>query len=68
MIELEKQCPLCKGAGGEDPDDGSGWSDCIQCGGSGYVTTAMGDRIVALMQHNLKPILKKVGAEIFAGR
>ena len=67
-LELEKICPRCKGAGGEKIDYDSVFDVCVQCGGSGYIATPMGERVIAIMHHNFKPIAMKVGAEILAGR
>jgi DnaJ-class molecular chaperone len=67
-FELEKVCPRCGGAGGSNRDYQNVWDNCVQCGGSGHINTAIGDRIVSLMQHNLKPLLIKVAGEMLAGK
>jgi len=67
-IELERVCPRCKGAGGEKRDYDNVWDECVQCGGSGYLVTAMGERVIALIEHNLKPILINAGGKILSGR
>jgi DnaJ-class molecular chaperone len=67
-IELERVCPRCRGAGGEKRDYDNVWDTCVQCGGSGYLVTAMGERVIALIEHNLKPILINAGGKILSGR
>jgi DnaJ-class molecular chaperone len=59
---LEQLCYHCDGLGLYD--DGSGARDrCTACGGSGYIATESGERILALMRHNLKPMLQDAKAE-----
>jgi DnaJ-class molecular chaperone len=54
--ELETVCPECDGSGKtESRYDGT--SKCEKCGGSGYVTTEQGERILELMRHNFKIML-----------
>jgi DnaJ-class molecular chaperone len=67
-FELERSCPRCAGAGGEKRDYDNVWDKCVQCGGSGYLTTAMGERVIALVEHNLKPILINAGGKILSER
>ena len=56
-IELERVCPRCKGAGGEKRDYDNVWDECVQCGGSGHIVTAAGEKVLSLMEHSLKPLL-----------
>jgi DnaJ-class molecular chaperone len=67
-IQLEKKCPRCDGAGGSKRDYDNVWDRCVQCGGSGYLTTAMGERILSLIEHNLKEILVRGSQNILSER
>ena len=52
---LEVDCPVCDGEGELQDSDGS---TCTCCGGAGFVPTTIGERILALIRHNLKPMLE----------
>ena len=52
---LETTCTRCEGTGGET--ERGVWQNCYECNGSGYVPTELGQKIVALMRHNIKPTL-----------
>lgn len=52
---LEVLCPNCRGAGGWKCDEG--WHSCGRCNGAGHVPTEFGERVLALMRHNFKPML-----------
>ena len=58
LPELETVCPVCNGRGGElfDYDE---WDDCCRCNGAGHVPTKAGEKILLLMRHNFKWMLKK---------
>ena len=43
LPELETVCEHCRGK----------WSDCHRCGGSGYIPTEFGERVLALLRHNI---------------
>jgi DnaJ-class molecular chaperone len=51
---LETVCPACKGIGSfymEGP--------CESCCGSGYVPTEAGEKLLALVRHNIRRLLDK---------
>ena len=52
---LEKKCRSCKGRGGEI-DCGS-WQPCKTCGGSGYVPTKDGEKLLLLVRHNINRLI-----------
>jgi DnaJ-class molecular chaperone len=56
LPELEQLCPQCKGRGRWN--DGSGLDRCNLCGGAGYKPTEFGKKVIALMRHNFKPMLR----------
>jgi DnaJ-class molecular chaperone len=58
-IELERTCPFCGGCGIIQRDYEDSRETCEQCGGSGYLATAAGKQIIALIEHNLKGIIFK---------
>lgn len=62
LTELECVCSVCNGnKGSHTGEEESGWSDCYNCNGSGYVPTEAGKRILDLMRHNSRV---KVTAEL----
>jgi hypothetical protein len=48
LPEMEQLCWKCKGR----------CQRCDQCDGVGYLPTEFGKKILALLRHNLKPILQ----------
>ena len=56
MIELESVCAFCHGAGGHDGLRGR--VRCMNCKGAGHVPTNFGEKVIAIMRHNLAPILQ----------
>jgi hypothetical protein len=59
-LELETLCETCNGKGGRfDPDDGSGFY-CDDCGGSGYMPTEFGKKVLAMIRHNFQPMYDKM--------
>lgn len=63
QFDLEEKCPCCHGEGRLAVDTGNGWWTCGECNGAGFVPNAIGERILALMRHNLKPMLQDLQAE-----
>ena len=61
LPELETSCPVCGGAGGET--ERREWTDCYRCNGAGYLPTEAGKRVLALLKHNFRPLLKETRAE-----
>lgn len=56
-VELETVCDCCQGLRGAH-DDGSGqWRDCGWCGGSGFVATELGEKLLVLVRHNMRRLL-----------
>jgi hypothetical protein len=57
--DLERLCVSC---GGKGVYEGGGRSvACHSCGGSGWETTEFGERVLELMRHNFKPMLRDAG-------
>lgn len=54
LPKLEELCDRCFGAGGSTECDE--WDDCAVCGGAGYIATADGKIVLALMRHNQKNV------------
>jgi hypothetical protein len=55
-LELERVCWSCGGRGGSDDCYGRHFP-CNACGGSGYIRTALGEKVLALMQHNIRSLV-----------
>jgi hypothetical protein len=55
---LETKCPECDGSGGEYAYDEEKWWPCHHCRGAGNVPTPDGERVLALMRHNFRWMLK----------
>jgi DnaJ-class molecular chaperone len=55
--QLETVCCECNGTGTIESRY-NGTSNCEKCGGSGFVTTEKGARILDLMRHNFKVMLQ----------
>lgn len=53
---FEELCVVCKGRGKHRGYHGD--ERCDTCDGAGYTTTEVGQRILDLMRHNLKPMLE----------
>lgn len=51
-LKLEDVCHWCSGRGR------FGCEACGLCDGSGYVPTEFGEKVLALMRHNFKPMLE----------
>lgn len=52
---LEITCQKCGGAGGyNDVEEDGGRYVCRDCGGSGFIPTVIGKRILDLIGHNAK--------------
>jgi hypothetical protein len=58
LPDLESSCPICKGKGGCRLEDTGEWRDCGICYGAGYMPTAFGEKILALVRHNFRPMLQ----------
>jgi hypothetical protein len=54
--QLEVVCPACNGSGG-DRELGV-WNHCPECKGARYVPTEEGEKILELMRHNFRPMLR----------
>ena len=53
ISDLETVCATCRGAGGyRDIEEDGGFATCDKCGGSGYVPTEDGAKILSLIRHN----------------
>ena len=54
-LPLEIVCPECQGHGKfPDETESSGFLKCLDCNGVGYIPTALGARILALVRHNTR--------------
>lgn len=53
---LEMRCAYCNGRGWRRSGDEQ--DRCVSCQGAGYVPTESGKRILALMRHNFRPMLR----------
>jgi DnaJ-class molecular chaperone len=56
---LESPCEKCQGRGWYSFGAGER-EDCPMCDGAGYSPTAFGEKVLALMRHNFKPMLRSV--------
>ena len=61
LPDLERPCVSCNGKGVHKGFDKT--VPCYSCGGSGWETTDIGERILNLMRHNFKPMLRDAGHE-----
>lgn len=55
---LEEFCSHCDGRGWYWREDRHERRACESCGGAGYEPTQLGEQILSLMKHNLKPLLR----------
>lgn len=53
-LTLEDKCYECRGSG----RDYYSHERCDACNGSGYTTTALGDKVLALLRHNFQSFLQ----------
>ncbi len=60
---LEVPCDECHGERRYRVSVGNGWSNCGKCNGAGYVATEFGERVIALMWHNFRPMLDAAQGE-----
>ena len=58
-VVLETLCEWCDGDGTTPSRDGPDKS-CESCGGAGYEPTEFGEKVQALMLHQLRPILARL--------
>lgn len=56
-LELETECRSCLGDGWYWRESVGGKGHCQICNGSGYEPTAIGEKILLLLKHNLRPML-----------
>jgi DnaJ-class molecular chaperone len=56
-VKLEKVCPDCSGKGGET--ELGEFFPCDECKGAGYVPTANGKAVLAIMRHNFPWMLRE---------
>jgi DnaJ-class molecular chaperone len=63
QLILEIECDYCHGEGGYRSEYPEGWHRCRICNGAGYITTEFGEKVLALMRHNFKPMLQDVTDE-----
>jgi hypothetical protein len=57
-MALEALCERCEGAGGRGGD--RDYVTCCTCGGRGYIPTAFGEQILALVRRNPWPLIERV--------
>jgi hypothetical protein len=56
---LEAKCDRCSGRGWYDEGDGDR-QRCGVCNGAGHVPTEWGERILALLRHNFRPLYEDI--------
>jgi DnaJ-class molecular chaperone len=56
---LELPCEKCQGRGWYSFGGGEK-ETCPACEGAGYAPTEFGERVISLMRHNLRPMLRSV--------
>lgn len=61
-LVLEANCDECKSEG--FVRDCGRWETCISCGGAGYTRTKLGERVLALMRHNFRVLLREMAEGI----
>lgn len=61
LTDLESLCPTCGGIGGLRSERDDITVRCRRCNGAGYIPTDFGRRVLALMEHNFKPMLEDAG-------
>ena len=53
LPDLETICPECE-ADGDYNDNACGpWCPCGSCGGAGHIPTEFGEKVLALIRHNI---------------
>lgn len=57
---LETVCPECGGIGTIQVMYQPLCDDCPACDGAGYIPTALGKRFLELMEHNFRPMHKRM--------
>jgi DnaJ-class molecular chaperone len=60
LPDLEECCDRCLGEGGRWNEYSDYWHRCGQCNGAGHVPTEFGEKVLALMRHNFRPMLQDV--------
>jgi hypothetical protein len=58
--ELEIPCKACGGEGGHYTEHPRYWRWCGLCNGAGFVPTEFGTKVLALMQHNFRPLFERM--------
>jgi len=54
LPELEAVCNQCDGSGEVGEVGTYQTFDCSECGGAGFIPTEFGEKVLALVQHNLR--------------
>jgi hypothetical protein len=55
-LNLETRCSKCQGSG----RNGRCSKRCVLCGGSGYKPTEFGEKVLALLRHNFRPLFSEL--------
>jgi DnaJ-class molecular chaperone len=55
-LQLETVCQFCDGSG--EQGDTEQRRRCVNCKGAGHVPTKFGEKVLALMRHNFRPLLQ----------
>jgi DnaJ-class molecular chaperone len=55
-VDLESLCERCNGEG--ETERRTGFEICPDCNGAGFVPTPAGEKIIDLMRHNFRPMLR----------
>jgi hypothetical protein len=57
--DFEVGCEFCDGKGRTRSERDGKWYHCDVCGGAGHIPTPLGTRILALVRHNFRPMLRE---------
>jgi|HubBroStandDraft_2_1064218.scaffolds.fasta_scaffold1834862_2 hypothetical protein len=58
--ELETPCEACGGERGHFTEYPQYWKPCGLCNGAGFVPTPFGERVLALLEHNFRPMFERM--------
>jgi hypothetical protein len=53
LPELETLCSACEGDPDYNGNPSGPWRPCGSCGGAGHIPTEFGEKVLALIRHNI---------------